>query len=82
MATTTGRMTIGFREETRQMLERLVPTGDRTEFVNQAVLAALRELQQDRLEEDMAECAREMYDEIMRIEAEFRPLEEELHRGV
>jgi hypothetical protein len=28
----------------------------------------------------MEECAREMYDEILRIEAEFHPLEEELHR--
>lgn len=82
MATTTGRMTIGFREETRRLLEGLVPAGERTEFVDQAVRQALRQLQQDRLERDMAACAREMYDELMQIEADFRPLEEELHRGV
>jgi len=75
-------MTIAFAEETRRLIEDLLPAGQRTDFVDQAVRRALRQLQQDRLEEDMAECAREMYGEIMQIEAEFRPLEEELHREV
>ncbi len=39
---TTGRMTIGFREETRRLLEGLVPAGERTEFVDQAVRQALQ----------------------------------------
>lgn len=61
-------------------MEQLVPSGQRTEFVDRAVQEALRRLHQERLEEEIAECAREMHDEIMQIEAEFHPLEEELHR--
>jgi hypothetical protein len=30
----------------------------------------------------MEECAWEMDDEILRIEAEFRPLEQEIHRPI
>ncbi len=36
----------------------------------------------DRLLEEMKECAAEMHDEIMALERDFLPLEEELHRLV
>jgi membrane-bound ClpP family serine protease len=76
---TTGRMTITFSDETRRLIDHLIPLGRRTEFVERAVREALRQLEQDKLEQDMAELARESYDEMLQMEAEFRPLEEELH---
>lgn len=75
-----GRMTIAFSEETRQLLEELVPSGRRTDFVDEAVQQALRQLAQEKLRTQMQECAREMYDEIMALEQDFHPLEEEAHR--
>jgi hypothetical protein len=75
-----GRMTIAFSEETRRLLEKLVPTGRRTDFVDAAVQQALQHLAQAKLREEMRECAREMYDEIMQLEEDFQPLEEEVQR--
>jgi hypothetical protein len=37
-------------------------------------------LERRRLRRRMAECAAAMHDEIMSLEEDFRPLEEELHR--
>ena len=72
-------MTIGFSEETRQLMERLLPPGRRSDFIDQVVHEALRQLAREKLRQEMAECAREMYDEIMDIQSDFTPLEEEVH---
>ncbi|MBU0607275.1 MAG: hypothetical protein KKI08_05280 [Armatimonadetes bacterium] len=79
---TTGRMTIAFTAETRRLIEDLLPAGQRTDFVDRVVKDALRRLAREKLEEEMAECAREMYDEIMALQEDFLPLEEEVHRQV
>lgn len=79
---TAGRMTIAFSEETRELMEQLLPAGRRTDFVDNAVREALRRLAQEKLRAEMAECAREMYDEIQEIQRDFAPLEEEVHRPV
>jgi hypothetical protein len=79
---TTGRMTIAFTEATRRLIEQLLPAGQRTDFVDRVVQEALRRMAREKLREEMAECAREMYDEIMELEEDFRPLEEEVHRQV
>ena len=76
---TSGRMTIAFSEDTRELMDELLPPGHRTKFVDQTVREAIRALAQEKLPEQMAECAREMYDEIMELQDEFTPLEEEVH---
>jgi hypothetical protein len=48
--------------------------------VEKAVRTKLQELEREQLRAEMAECAREMYEELLQIEAEFHPLEEEVHR--
>jgi len=75
-------MTIAFSDETRHLMDELLPVGQRTDFVDQVVHDALRELARQKLREEMAECAREMYDEIMQIQQEFGPLEDEVHQQV
>ena len=77
----TARMTIAFSPETRELMERLVPDGKRTAFVDEVVREALRRRERDVLDREMAECAREMHEEIMQIQEEMTPLEEELHRS-
>ena len=79
---TSGRMTIAFSDETKQLMEALVPPGQRTDFVNRAVRSALRRLSREQFRREMAECAVEMYDEIMALDADFTPLEEEVHRQI
>jgi hypothetical protein len=77
-----GHMMIFFSEETRDLMERLLPAGERAAFVDRAVLEALRLLAHDRLRGEMAECACEMQDEIVELQRSFTPLEEELHSCV
>lgn len=79
---TAGRMTIAFSDATRRLMEALVPAGQRTDFVDTAVQQALQELARKKLRQEMAECAREMYDEIVALEGDFRPLEEEAQQLV
>lgn len=78
----TKRMTISFSPETQERLTRLLPEGRRTAFVEAAVREALKRIERAALEERMRECAEVMYDEIMALERDFHPLEEELHREV
>ena len=74
--------TFGFPPEIAARLEMAVPPRQRNAFVAKAVLAQLEALERERLRSEMEECAREMYDEILRIEAEFHPLEEEIHQFI
>jgi hypothetical protein len=76
------RYTFAFPADLATRLESAVPPRQRNAFVERAVLAQLEALERDRLRAEMEECAREMYDEILQIEAEFHPLEEEIHRQV
>lgn len=79
---TSRRMTVAFSEATQTLLEKLVPAGRRTEFVDRVVREALQRVEREKLRVEMAECATEMYDEIIAIEADFAPLEEEVHEQV
>jgi hypothetical protein len=74
------RFTFGFPPEIAARLEAAVPRRQRNAFVAKAILAQLESLEKEQLRADMEECAREMYDEIVQIEADFHPLEEEIHR--
>ncbi len=76
------RYTFAFPDDLAARLETVVPPRQRNAFVAKAVREQLEALQRERLRAEMEECAREMYDEILQIEAEFHPLEEELHRQV
>jgi hypothetical protein len=76
------RFTFAFPADLAGRLETAVPPRQRNAFVANAVRAQLEALERERLRADMEECAREMYDEILQIEAEFHPLEEELHRQI
>lgn len=74
------RTTIPLSGHVKELLARLVPDAQRPAFVERAVLEALKRMEQEQLERDMEECARVMYDEIMAIQRDMTPLEEELHR--
>ena len=63
-------------------LEQAVPSEERSAFVERAIREQLAVLDREHLRREMEECARVMYDEIMAIEEDFRPLEEEIHRLV
>ena len=76
------RLTFAFPSDLVARLQSAVPPRRRSAFVEQAIRAQLTALEREQLRAEMEECAREMYDEILQIEAEFRPLEEELHRQV
>lgn len=76
------RFTFALPLDLAERLEASVPPRQRNAFVTRAVRCQLEMLERERLRGEMEECAREMYDEIQRIEAEFRPLEEELHRRI
>jgi hypothetical protein len=76
----TGRFAFDLPSDLAARLESAVPPGQRSAFIVEAIHTALRTLERDRLKAEMEECAREMYDEILQIEAEFHPLEEEIHR--
>jgi hypothetical protein len=74
--------TFALPEDVAWRLETAVPPRERNAFVVRAVLAQLEARERERLRAEMGECAREMYGEILRIEAEFHPLEEELYRQI
>jgi hypothetical protein len=74
------RFTFALPVDLAARLEAAVPSRQRNAFVEKAVRAQLRLLEREQLRAEMEECAKEMYDEILRIEAEFHPLENELHR--
>jgi hypothetical protein len=74
------RYTFAFSSNLATRLEKSIPPRQRNAFVERAVTRQLEELEREQLRCEMEECAREMYDEILRIEGEFQPLEEELHR--
>jgi predicted transcriptional regulator len=74
------RFTFALSSDLAARLEATVPSRQRNAFVEKAVRAQLRLLEREELRAEMEECARAMYDEIPRIEADFHPLEEELHR--
>jgi hypothetical protein len=76
----TRRYTFAFPTEIAVRLEKAVPSRQRNAFVAKAIVAQLEALERQQLRAEMEECAREMYDEILQIEAEFHPLEEEIHR--
>lgn len=78
--TTSRRYTFAFSAEVAARLDAAVPLRQRNAFVERAVREQLRLLERERLQTEMEECAREMYDEMLQIETEFRPLEEEIHR--
>jgi hypothetical protein len=75
-------LTFAFPPDLVARLESAVPPRRRSAFVVQAVRAQLRALEREQLRAEMEECATEMYDEILQIETEFHPLEEELHRPI
>ena len=76
------RMTIAFSRETQDLMARLLPPGKRTAFVEAAVRNALKQAERESLRQEMADCAEYMFDEIMALQADFTPLEEELQRKV
>ena len=76
------RYTFTFPADLAAHMETAVPPRQRNAFVAKAVREQLEAVQREKLRAEMEECAREMYDEILQIEAEFHPLEEELHRQV
>jgi hypothetical protein len=61
-------------------LEEAVPTDERNAFVERAIREQLAVLDREQFEREMEECGRVMYDEILALEEDFRPLEEEVHR--
>jgi hypothetical protein len=79
---TTRRYTFAFPPELATRLDSVVPPRQRNAFVARAVQAQLEAIEEEQFRLEMEECAREMYDEILQIEAEFHPLEEEIHRQV
>lgn len=76
------RFTFALSPELAARLDAAVPPRQRNAFVARAIHSQIEALERERLRAEMEECAREMYDEIRSIEAEFRPLEEELHRAL
>lgn len=75
----TRSMTVEVDRDLVDRLEHAVPAGERTQFVERALLQQLKARDREALRREMEECATEMYDEIMAIDADFTPLEEELH---
>lgn len=74
--------TFAFPAELAARVEQAVPLRQRNALVVNAVLLQLEALERGQLWVEMKECAQEMYDETIRIEAEFHPLEEEIHRAL
>jgi hypothetical protein len=80
LAMATRTLTVDLDAELAERLERSVPPPERNAFVQRALREQLDALGRGQLQAEMEECAREMFDEILTLEKEFHPLEEELHR--
>ncbi|MBI3946876.1 MAG: hypothetical protein HY321_13210 [Armatimonadetes bacterium] len=76
----TQAITVALEPETADRLERCVPPDEVEDFVRRAIKRQLDAMELQGLSAEMQECAREMHDEILAIERDFAPLEEEIHR--
>ncbi len=76
----TRAMVVELDDTVAERLDQVVPTEERSAFVERAIREQLAALDKEQFEREMEECARVMYDEIMAIERDFLPLDEEVHR--